>query len=459
MNSFDFEEYKKRSGFKTFDFGYDQVFKSDFNSPFFSNQHDFPDFKSKSLFANNSFSNKETEGNFSSLESSFSTFNSPFFEKTRIFKETKETSDHHNHHHENDTCINTHTSNICRCNSGCSCSSNHCNHVVYTTYSCCNNCNWNQEICRCSNNNRNHYCEKCGSTIDNKKMSTESNQSKKSEQVKVSVDVSETLKSKFEEKKSSTKKQQEHEEIHVDIDIIEKKKSQNKTEHNEHHHGHHHEHMDVKIPYHPNYKNPQPIQAQKCRICKFFCYGICSIPFNPNARFKNINFRLYPDYDFLDDDYHIKNNYVLIDSGDFPRHSMSSNEKRFKIKLYDAKRMYTDLKIDIIGNYTVISGKRMFGYSKPPKLTKRFTEAVNINSLKNQNQKNPGYSRKEYIKPDNTIVNIDIDIDERIQNIGNVNEFRKVYFVDNALYELERANSRINPDGDLVLIIPLRKDK
>ncbi|PWA02466.1 hypothetical protein BB558_001384 [Smittium angustum] len=407
MNSFDFEEYKKRSGFKTFDFGYDQVFKSDFNSPFFSNQHDFPDFKSKSLFANNSFSNKETEGNFSSLESSFSTFNSPFFEKTHVILVV---------HAPLTTAITLFIL-----------------HIRAATIA-----------------------------TGIKKfvvMSTESNQSKKSEQVKVSVDVSETLKSKFEEKKSSTKKQQEHEEIHVDIDIIEKKKSQNKTEHNEHHHGHHHEHMDVKIPYHPNYKNPQPIQAQKCRICKFFCYGICSIPFNPNARFKNINFRLYPDYDFLDDDYHIKNNYVLIDSGDFPRHSMSSNEKRFKIKLYDAKRMYTDLKIDIIGNYTVISGKRMFGYSKPPKLTKRFTEAVNINSLKNQNQKNPGYSRKEYIKPDNTIVNIDIDIDERIQNIGNVNEFRKVYFVDNALYELERANSRINPDGDLVLIIPLRKDK
>ncbi|KAJ1679078.1 hypothetical protein EV182_002770, partial [Spiromyces aspiralis] len=86
-----------------------------------------------------------------------------------------------------------------------------------------------------------------------------------------------------------------------------------------------------------------PPQPRGCSwLCRIFCSGLCSIPYNSNARFHKKNFRLYPDYDFLPD-----NAVLPTEIGIFPKHTVSANHKRIKLVVphiyVHAPRVFVDI--------------------------------------------------------------------------------------------------------------------
>ncbi|KAJ1913632.1 hypothetical protein H4219_005126 [Mycoemilia scoparia] len=94
---------------------------------------------------------------------------------------------------------------------------------------------------------------------------------------------------------------------------------------------------------------PQPRGCSA--LCRIFCSGLCSIPYNQNSRFNRTNFRIWPDYDFIPDDALIPRNTEL-----FLIHTLSATSKKFVLTIPDimkeAKRVY----VDIIHGHLVVHG-------------------------------------------------------------------------------------------------------
>ncbi|OMJ14349.1 hypothetical protein AYI70_g3193 [Smittium culicis] len=201
------------------------------------------------------------------------------------------------------------------------------------------------------------------------------------------------------------------------------------------------------ISIHPNSKNQQPIQATKCTICKFFCLGICSIPYNPNARFKCKNFRLYPDYDFLPD-----SAKVPKESGASLPSKVSKKDSRMKITIFNLRSNVENLTVDIIGDDTIVTGNLInpVRLSKPgffSGLTSKFSSNGQTQTTKTSKLSRNSVLDSSDNKYDRTPA----------LNKPSDSKFVMVFRTNNFAYELERAHASIDIDGHLVLIFPTRK--
>ncbi|OMJ12615.1 hypothetical protein AYI69_g9345 [Smittium culicis] len=198
---------------------------------------------------------------------------------------------------------------------------------------------------------------------------------------------------------------------------------------------------------HPNSKNQQPIQATKCTICKFFCLGICSIPYNPNARFKCKNFRLYPDYDFLPD-----SAKVPKESGASLPNKVSKKDSRMKISIYNLRNNVEKLTVDIIGDDTIVTGTLI----NPIRLSKPGFFSGLTSKFSNNGQTQPTKTSKLLRNAVQDSSVSQYDHTPSLNKPSNA-KFVMVFRTNNFAYELERAHASIDIDGHFVLIFPTRK--
>ncbi|PVV01944.1 hypothetical protein BB560_003619 [Smittium megazygosporum] len=258
----------------------------------------------------------------------------------------------------------------------------------------------------------------------------------KSENIQVEIDISEKTKKK--ESKSSSKvnkvivetdvESDFEEDIDVSIDISEKcsKTTKETTETG-----------SYKLSLHPNHVNQQPRVTGKCKVCRYFCFGACLIPFNPNARFKSTNFRLYPDYDFFPD-----NHQAPKDTAFFPKTEVDINRKWIRVKVKNYNRSYLEFMVDIFGDVSVISVKESDGKvgdhvqkEKKPKVLsvlKRKSNKDKVNTLP---------------IPDQT---------PKPETIGG--NYKRSFVTPRSEYDLNRAFAELTVEHDFVLTIPKHRN-
>ncbi|KAJ2836693.1 hypothetical protein FBU31_001305 [Coemansia sp. 'formosensis'] len=163
-----------------------------------------------------------------------------------------------------------------------------------------------------------------------------------------------------------------------------------------------------------------------CTWCKFLPCLSCPKPTNPNARFHKANFRLFPEYEFLDD--HLQ---VPKPSEYFPEHTHVASRADFRVnvpKISDiAQRVY----VDFIGDQMVVMGE----HGKPhglrhmqsaPGSVRSSTRSSTIHSTPNPNVLPHGVSRV----------------------------FCKNFFVPRDTYDRDRAQVFIKPNGKLKVVVP-----
>ncbi|PVU90851.1 hypothetical protein BB561_004688 [Smittium simulii] len=220
------------------------------------------------------------------------------------------------------------------------------------------------------------------------------------------------------------------------------------------------------LQLHPNHKNQQPIQAGKCKICNFFCYGVCSIPYNPNARFKNVNFRLYPDYDFIPD-----NQIVPKDTSFFPKTELSVNRKWFRIKIKDPNRIYSKYTVDFFGDLLVIACKSsdnvsiavpsvtIAGPATPPTQSKLSRKPIQDILKKPSNlfkYKSKSTDVNLASMPTSDIsgtTNIYVNVDTHIHDTY----LRKSFLLSPNQFDLSRANASLDLGKRFEVIVPKRR--
>ncbi|KAJ1935409.1 hypothetical protein EC988_008496, partial [Linderina pennispora] len=117
----------------------------------------------------------------------------------------------------------------------------------------------------------------------------------------------------------------------------------------EHHHHHHHHQTVIPVGVRPN----EPVKKVEacCTWCKILPCLDCPKPTNPNERFKKVNFRLFPEYEFLPDDLQIPKNTEY-----FPEHTHFGTSSQYKITIPQVTTIAQKIYVDFIGDQCVVMG-------------------------------------------------------------------------------------------------------
>ncbi|KAJ2058164.1 hypothetical protein GGI17_005207 [Coemansia sp. S146] len=168
-----------------------------------------------------------------------------------------------------------------------------------------------------------------------------------------------------------------------------------------------------------------------CTWCKFLPCLSCPKPTNPNARFHKLNFRLFPEYEFLDDSV-----AVPKPSEYFPEHTHVASRADFRVnvpKISDiAQRVY----VDFIGDQMVIIGE----HGRPQVLRHMHSSPDSVRSSTRSSSLRSGLGEK-YHNP-------------HALPHGVSRVFCKNFFVPRDTYDRDRAQVFIKPNGKLKVVVP-----
>ncbi|KAJ2711356.1 hypothetical protein H4R19_003290 [Coemansia spiralis] len=198
------------------------------------------------------------------------------------------------------------------------------------------------------------------------------------------------------------------------------------NEKEDHHHHHHHPpHPHPHVPHIPVGVRPD-IPAAKaepcCTWCRFLPCFACPTPANPNERFNKVNFRLYPEYEFLPD-----NVEVAKPTEYFPDHTQVPSRSSFKVTIPKVTEVAKRVYVDFIGDQMVIIGEHNNG--KPAMHMPRPRSDPSVRS-----------ARTLHADP---------------HAMHNVRVFAKNFFVPRDTYDRNRAQAFVKPNGKLKVMIPV----
>ncbi|KAJ2459300.1 hypothetical protein GGF42_001553 [Coemansia sp. RSA 2424] len=195
---------------------------------------------------------------------------------------------------------------------------------------------------------------------------------------------------------------------------------------------HHHDHI-IPIGVKPDGPVAKPA-ASCCTWCKFLPCLSCPKPTNPNARFHKLNFRLFPEYEFLSDTVSVPK-----PSEYFPEHTHVASRADFRVnipKITDiAQRVYVDFIADqmvVMGEH----GKPQQHYSPDSVLVRSSTRSSSMRSGIGGGEKHLMHHHHH-------------DLPHGVSRV-----FCKNFFVPRDTYDRDRAQVFIKPNGKLKIVIP-----
>lgn len=155
-----------------------------------------------------------------------------------------------------------------------------------------------------------------------------------------------------------------------------------------------------------------------CTWCKFLPCFSCPKPPNPNNRFHKLNFRLYPEYEFLQDDVEAPKPTEW-----FPEHTHDATRSEFKLEIPKITETAHRVYVDFIGDQVLVVGEH--GHPKKP-------------SHETLDEK----SRHLHHGSASSLP------------LGVMRVFAKNFFVPRDTYGRDHAQVFIKPNGKLKLVVP-----
>ncbi|KAI9477353.1 hypothetical protein BX667DRAFT_506497 [Coemansia mojavensis] len=194
----------------------------------------------------------------------------------------------------------------------------------------------------------------------------------------------------------------------------------NEHHHSEHHHSEHHhtEHHHTAIPVGTRPDVPVKKEEACCTWCKFLPCFSCPHPTNPNARFHKLNFRLYPEYEFLPDSLEVPKPTEY-----FPPHTQAPTRASFKVAVPRAREVAQRIYVDFIGDQMVVIGE----HAHP---LRHVRSSPSVRSTRSS-------TLHEKHAPGHTTV------------------FAKNFFVPRDTYDRDRAQAFVKPNGKLKIVVPV----
>ncbi|KAJ2580257.1 hypothetical protein GGH95_002690 [Coemansia sp. RSA 1836] len=198
-------------------------------------------------------------------------------------------------------------------------------------------------------------------------------------------------------------------------------------------HHHHHDHI-IPIGVKPDGPVAKPA-ASCCTWCKFLPCLSCPKPTNPNARFHKLNFRLFPEYEFLSDTVSVPK-----PSEYFPEHTHVASRADFRVnipKITDiAQRVY----VDFIADQMVVMGE----HGKPQQQQQHYSspDSVLVRSSTRSSSLRSGIGGEKHLMHHHGLPH------------GVSRVFCKNFFVPRDTYDRDRAQVFIKPNGKLKIVIP-----
>ncbi|PIA14381.1 hypothetical protein COEREDRAFT_82787 [Coemansia reversa NRRL 1564] len=195
-----------------------------------------------------------------------------------------------------------------------------------------------------------------------------------------------------------------------------------------HHEEHHHHGAVIPIGTRPDVpiKAPEPC----CTWCRILPCFSCPHPQNPNARFHKVNFRLYPEYEFLPDDLEVPKSTDY-----FPDHTQVPSRNSFKVTIPKVTQVAQRVYVDFIGDQMVVIGE----HGRPHGLRRMKSDPSTIRSSTRSSALHHGHS----VHP------------AQGSKIAIARVFAKNFFVPRDTYDRDRAQAFIKPNGKLKILVPV----
>ncbi|KAJ2685263.1 hypothetical protein IWW39_004390 [Coemansia spiralis] len=164
-----------------------------------------------------------------------------------------------------------------------------------------------------------------------------------------------------------------------------------------------------------------------CTWCKFLPCLSCPKPTNPNARFHKLNFRLFPEYEFLDDTVQVPR-----PSEYFPEHTHVASRADFRVGVPKITEIAQRVYVDFIGDQMVIFGE----HGRPAGLRHMHSSPDTMRSSTRSSSTRGSVVEKHGL------------------GHGVSRVFCKNFFVPRDTYDRDRAQVFIKPNGKLKVVVP-----
>ncbi|KAJ1927960.1 hypothetical protein FBU59_007169, partial [Linderina macrospora] len=198
----------------------------------------------------------------------------------------------------------------------------------------------------------------------------------------------------------------------------------------EHHHHHHHQTL-IPIGVRPD----EPVKKVEpcCTWCKILPCLDCPKPTNPNERFKKLNFRLFPEYEFLPDDLQIPKNTEY-----FPEHTHFGTNSQYKITIPQVTTIAQKVYVDFIGDQCVVMGDHGKPLRHPmPSPSVRSTRSSVSSRTQVKKLHHDHHSHHSELP------------------LGVTRVFAKNFFMPRDTYDHNRAQVFVKPNGKLKIVVPV----
>ncbi|KAI9502669.1 hypothetical protein GGI25_003524 [Coemansia spiralis] len=206
----------------------------------------------------------------------------------------------------------------------------------------------------------------------------------------------------------------------------------------EHHHVEKHEHHLTVIPVGTRPDVPVRPAEPCCTWCKFLPCLSCPKPTNPNARFKKINFRLYPEYEFLPE--HIE---VPKSTEYFPEHTNVASRTEYKVTVPKANQIAQRIYVDFIGDQMIVIGE----HGRPVALNRKGVR--HVTSSPSMRSTRSSFNSRETAHVHHAVPG------HHTQIPGVSKVFAKNFFLPRDTYDRDRAQAFIKPNGKLKIVVPV----
>ncbi|KAJ2732062.1 hypothetical protein IW152_004099 [Coemansia sp. BCRC 34962] len=167
-----------------------------------------------------------------------------------------------------------------------------------------------------------------------------------------------------------------------------------------------------------------------CTWCKFLPCLSCPKPTNPNARFHKLNFRLFPEYEFLDDSVQVPR-----PSEYFPEHTHVASRADFRVNVPKITEVAQRVYVDFIGDQMVVFGE----HGRPSGLRHMHSSPDTIRSSTRSSSLRGSLAGEKH---------------GHVMPLGVSRVFCKNFFVPRDTYDRDRAQVFIKPNGKLKVVVP-----
>ncbi|KAJ2881896.1 hypothetical protein FB639_002515 [Coemansia asiatica] len=215
------------------------------------------------------------------------------------------------------------------------------------------------------------------------------------------------------------------------------------------HHVEHHDHVTViPVGTKPDVlvKRAEPC----CTWCKFLPCLSCPKPTNPNERFKKLNFRLFPEYEFLPDHLDIPKPTEY-----FPAHTHFASRTEYKVTIPKVTESAQRIYVDFVGDQMIVMGEH--GKPMRPGVPRHMRSSPSIRSTRSTSISSRETAHMRHMVPNEhhpRLHHADHYAAEKLP-LGVSRVFVKNFFLPRDTYDRNRAQAFIKPNGKLKIVVPV----